>query len=273
MFSFDVLKNRYVIEGRLHAEGALHIGTGVSGTTTDAPFIRMGNAAFIPGSSLRGVLRSSVERLMHAVKPGENYCVTFCSVAPGCDSDPRIEAERLEARAAEGKLQFCPMCQFFGSTAIASRFKIADAIQTAGKPKSSVRRDGVGIDRDTETARDQIKYDFEVLEPECDFRVTLQVENIEDSDKAILYMLLVELKNGIDVGGKRSRGLGRVVLNPEYNVQYFDEDGDHDLSAYLTSGDLKAMTCQDFEEDLKAAFNRFTRRKGGGAQHVAVRVA
>jgi CRISPR-associated RAMP protein (TIGR02581 family) len=257
MLEFDRLINRYVIRARLQAEGALHIGTGVADVNTDAPFIRMGNAAYIPGSSLRGVLRSTAERLWHAIRPGQGYCISFQTPDGACDT--RIDDSRhLETKANQHTLQFCPMCRFFGSTAIASRFKITDAVQFAGKLKEPVRRDGVGIDRDTETARDQIKYDFETLEPGCGFEITMQVENAGDQDKAILYMLLVEMKNGVDVGGKRSRGLGRIVLQPGYAVQYFDEDGDYKLLSYLREGTLKTQDAGAFEGDLRAAFDRFT---------------
>lgn len=269
MLGFDTLNNRYMLEGRLRTDGALHIGAGVGSSTTDAPFVRMGNAAYIPGSSLRGVMRSTVERLMHAVRPDANiFCVSLETAKPECNSS--FDAEELD-RTPREDLHFCPMCRFFGSTSIASRLKVGDAVQI-GKAKEPVLRDGVGIDRDTETAADQIKFDFEVLEPGPAFQFKLQVENVGDSDKALLLMMLVELKRGVDVGGKRSRGLGRVALEPDYRVHYFDQKGHFTLTKYLELGQPGEMETSVFEADLRAAFARFI-EEGQGGKHVAARVA
>ena len=141
-----------------------------------------------------------------------------------------------------------------------------------GKAKEPVLRDGVGIDRDTETAADQIKFNFEVLEPGPAFQFKLQVENVGDSDKALLLMMLVELKRGVDVGGKRSRGLGRIALEPDYRVQYFDQEGDFTLTKYLKEDKLGGIETSVFEADLRAAFERFI-EEGKGGKHVAARVA
>jgi CRISPR-associated RAMP protein (TIGR02581 family) len=267
MIGFDTLQNRYVLRARLKSEGALHIGTGVAGVTTDAPFIRIGNAPYIPGSSLRGSLRSTVERIVHAVMPAGKFCFTFEARAAECDSSDDakndLSGNTKKLDASKKQPNFCALCHFFGSTSIASRFKISDAVQTFATTKEPVRRDGVGIDRDTETAKEQIKYDFEVLEPGGDFELTMQLENIGDQDRAILYMLLVEMQNGFDVGGKRSRGLGRMTLYADYDVSYFRQGGDYQLVDYLRDRKLKTVPTAGFERELRAAFIQFTKPNGG----------
>ncbi|MBI3684328.1 MAG: hypothetical protein HY235_28475, partial [Acidobacteria bacterium] len=145
MAFFDKIENRYVIEGTLHSEAGLHIGTGVAGTTTDAPFIRMNNLPYVPGSSLRGVLRSTAERLLETLWPGQQ-CVNFEALST-CASDS--ESEQVERSLAENEaVSFCDVCKFFGSTNLAARFKVSDAVLVGGG-RDPVRRDGVGIDRDT----------------------------------------------------------------------------------------------------------------------------
>ena len=208
---------------------------------------------------------------MHALKPDELWCRSFEAAVPDCDSHE--DAAVLEVKES-AELQFCAMCRLFGSTKLASRFKITDAVQT-GRPKEPVRRDGVGIDRDTETARDQIKYDFETLEPGDDlndFQFTMQLENVEDPEKALFYAMLVEFCNGVDVGGKRSRGLGRVKLRSDYKVRYFDPDRQYPLERYLEKGKLCELAREAFEADLRAAFLRYTARGQGGI-YVTPRVA
>ena len=255
MTYFDRLENRYVLKCKLNSKEGLHIGTGISGTNTDAPFITMNGKPFIPGSSLRGILRSTAERLLDTLWPGVQ-CVNFGNTE-GCSSG-EADATELETAVNTGQAKFCDVCQFFGSTNLAARFKIGDAV--AENEKAPVRRDGVGIDRDTETARDQIKYDFEVLEAGVDFEFTMQIENAGPSDKAILYLLLCEMKNGIDVGGKRSRGLGRVGLTG-FTVEYFDQapGSGFTLRDYLTAGKLAAKGAQNFDVELKQAFQAYRR--------------
>ena len=126
----------------------------------------------------------------------------------------------------------------------AAKFKNGDAkvIENAKQP---IRRDGVGINRDTGVAEDQIKYDFEVLDSGVSFQTKLYLENADESDFALLYVLLQEWKRGLDFGGKRSRGLGRVVLK-SYNVEFFDPFWDHDLRKFLRDG-LAKMDNDNFE--------------------------
>jgi CRISPR/Cas system CSM-associated protein Csm3 (group 7 of RAMP superfamily) len=63
MKTFLELTSRYRLHGVLHADEALHIGTGVPSPETDAPVIREHGQPFLPGSSLRGAMRSTVERI------------------------------------------------------------------------------------------------------------------------------------------------------------------------------------------------------------------
>jgi CRISPR/Cas system CSM-associated protein Csm3 (group 7 of RAMP superfamily) len=142
---------------------------------------------------------------------------------------------------------------------MAAKFRNSDA-RIDGDVKRPVRRDGVGINRDTEVAQDQVKYDFEVLERGMSFKTKLQVENAEDSDFALLYILLQEWKQGVEFGGKRSRGLGQVVLE-SYSVQYFDARVGRDLAGFLREG-LHNMPIDEFEVlQLRPAFDSFTKER------------
>ncbi len=257
MTMFDTLTSRYVLKCTLKSEAGLHIGTGISSPTTDAPFIRQAGSVFLPGSSLRGALRSTVERMTKTLAPGKNLCALFSDSAKGCMT--ASTSEEQEAALKAGTLHFCEFCQFFGSTGIASRLKISDALQTSAAPKEPVRRDGVGIDRDTETASDGIKYDFEVLERLVEFSFTIQLENATSTDFALLYLMLKEMEFGFEVGGKRSRGLGRLRLE-KYEVSFFDNSADpvYGLRQFLEAGQLKTMTPGDFEAGiLKPKFTAY----------------
>src|SRR6266705_5663978 len=74
-------------------------------------------------------------------------------------------------------------------------------------------RDGVAIDRDTEKAKDRLKYDFEVVPASTTFKLEILLENATKRDIQLLCVGLSEFVHGFGVvGGKRSRGLGVAQL-------------------------------------------------------------
>ncbi len=262
---FLALRNRYVIEGYLKFDGGVHVGSGYEAGDSDAGFVRGAfarNKAFVPGSSLRGVMRSTIERIMKAAKP-ESTCVLFLRGVESHEScftaNPdelrkwkadwekrkvpiaQQEADFLELLGAGGQ---CDVCKLFGSPNMASKLKIDDCRLKEGGERAI--RHGVGIDRDTETAAAKIKYDFETLDGAPRFQLRMQLENADQSDLALMGVLLHEMEHqGIYIGGKKSRGLGRCKLEKSYKVCYFDETN---LTTYLLSGKLAEM--KDFEKTV-----------------------
>jgi len=75
-------------------------------------------------------------------------------------------------------------------------------------------RDGVAIDRDSEKAKDRLKYDFEVVPASAVFNLEVTLENATAQDLQILCVGLSDFVHGFGViGGKRSRGLGACHLD------------------------------------------------------------
>jgi hypothetical protein len=72
-------------------------------------------------------------------------------------------------------------------------------------------RDGVAIDRDSEKAKDRLKYDFEVVPASASFDLRIVLENATPQDLQLISVGLSEFVHGFGViGGKRSRGLGQI---------------------------------------------------------------
>jgi CRISPR-associated protein Csm3 len=235
-FGHHVLRNRYRFEGDLELDTALRLSSGRASDVTDAPLMRdRAGRPFMPGSSLRGALRSELERILPEIRELKlRSCVLFTldDLPEACISVnekkqkrvQEISEGRREGQTREGREtevakyvseHLCDLCQLFGSPQYASRLVIEDSLPLAGNLKTSVR-DGVGIDRDTGTAREGVKFNYEVLEPEKDlrFRFRMQVENLNDTDRKLLRVLVFLLLDGFFVGGKRSAGLGRIRLAP-----------------------------------------------------------
>ena len=63
------MAQRYHFSGMLVTVTGLHIGSGQGDFTTDARFVRTGqDQPYIPGSSLKGALRSTVERMVASLQ-------------------------------------------------------------------------------------------------------------------------------------------------------------------------------------------------------------
>ena len=240
-FGHHQLHNRYIFDGMLELVTPLRISSGYASDTTDAPFIRScSGTPYIPGSSLRGAIRSEVERVLAGVgeeTTGIRYCTLF--EKDSCDETIR---ERLDSIKKKEELsiddrlikqlaeeQLCDVCKLFGSTVYASRLIIEDAVPKATgieAVKSRFRiRDGVGIDRDTGSAVDGAKFDYEVIEPGAGcplFCFRMVAENVTDPDRKLINLILNLLKQGLSVGGKRTGGLGQIKLKENYDVTGFE---------------------------------------------------
>ena len=97
----------------------------------------------------------------------------------------------------------------------ASRLCISDGLLKEWASIVQVR-DGVVIDRDSQTAVNGLKYDYEVVPPGSRFEICIDLENPTDQDMVLLGAALFEWHAGSSIGGFTSRGLGRFRLE---NIQ------------------------------------------------------
>ncbi len=104
MQTFAELKNRYVIDCTLSSEAAIHVGSGEASNTADSAALQQAGKPLIPGSSMRGTLRSLLERMVVSLRlPMEvKPCVLFSSErsVPRID-DPGISGLPACCNAAE----------------------------------------------------------------------------------------------------------------------------------------------------------------------------
>lgn len=247
---------RYVLKGHLITDTALHVGSGYGSARTDATVVRdVWDTPYLPGSSFKGALRSAVERMIAGL-PGSQ--LTTCRLTPGSanclttntawqeeyterqESYEREEGgEKQLIEFLEGDQGLCDTCWLFGSPFSQSRLVVRDLTYNAdtddGAPSEEIRH-GVGIDRDTLTAREQIKFDFEALPSKTQFDVELFVERPSKVDVGLLGLGLQEMQQGfVPLGGIRSRGLGRchLKLTEGYRVRLDDKQ---DVLTFVRSG-------------------------------------
>jgi CRISPR/Cas system CSM-associated protein Csm3 (group 7 of RAMP superfamily) len=105
----------------------------------------------------------------------------------------------------------CPTCRVFGSPYVAAKARFTDAPLHGDTWLGTEIRDGVGIERDTRTARAGIKYDFEAVPAGTSFKLQVSLDNVEPAEVGMVLMGFDLLDKGIArLGGIKSRGLGRV---------------------------------------------------------------
>jgi len=125
----------------------------------------------------------------------------------------------------DGKL--CDTCLLFGSLFLASKILFDDLYLINPEDTIVQVRDGVAMDRDSEKAVDRLKYDYEVVPATQVFDLSILLEEPGPIDLGLTCIGLSEYLAGFgQVGGKRSRGLGRCQLT-EFRVFELDlEVGD-----------------------------------------------
>ena len=150
--------------------------------------------------------------------------------------------------------KICPVCQLFGSTVVGSKIKITDLPLTTEKAPPSVRH-GVAINRDTETAQDKAKFDFEAVPKESRFTFELIGENLNPDDLALLAIGIQEMVEGnFWIGGNSARGLGKCKLDKNtLKIEYFK--GAEGLKKYLAE---KKPSCSITLDEFSKAITTLT---------------
>ncbi|MEW6296032.1 MAG: CRISPR-associated RAMP protein Csx7 [Candidatus Diapherotrites archaeon] len=241
-----ILRRKVRIKGTLAFDNAFHIGSGREGELgTSMGVLRdLDGCPILPGSSLKGSFRSGCERL--APYLNLKTCLLDRSLSgEDCVGDESYRRRVFQAfkdlKEEADKVAWltdhtCDICRLFGSPLQSSRIFFSDGqlIEWAG---TTQMRDGVCIDRDTETARPKLKYDFEVVPPGARFEIVIDLENPEDHELALVGAVLAEWQSGIRLGGFTSRGLGGVRLD-SLAVFELDYGNLEQLRGYLLQGAL-----------------------------------
>ena len=210
------LVNECLIELAIRTEGPVLVKSGIETVGgPDMAFVRTWRdgepQAYLPGSSLKGVLRSHAERIARTL--GEDKaCDPFAKQGALMACGHRFEARKKQREKLDNAQVYaasCPVCRLFGSTWYAGRLATADAYAEGGAPRTE-QRDGVGIDRFTGGAARGAKFELEVV-INATFGTTLHLRNFELAQLGLVGFLLQDLKDGmLRIGMGKSRGLGKV---------------------------------------------------------------
>lgn len=183
------------ISGTLVNQTPLRVGVGGEPSlesAVDLAVIRLRGTPYIPGSSLKGVLRATAEML---------------AASRGINVHPPWESEEETP---------CVICGLFGSQKLSSHVRVYDAYPESSAPVFV--KPGISIDRDSGSVGHGPFFE-EFVEPGVRWKFGLEIINIrvfpqpEEERGEILHQLLQILKNpGIQVGARKTIGAGRVTL-------------------------------------------------------------
>lgn len=241
---FDVFKNRLEISGTLTTVTALRISQGRSTEPigSDLPVVKDSlGRPLIPGASFKGAMRSRLESFLRGILGNNRKLVAN----PANEDEWSLRASEIrvlkdtiadDAALTEAIINETDLIsRLFGSPWIASKFQVCDLTVFPDAWFGQYQeRDGVAIDRDTETAADGKLYDFQVVPAGTPFEFKAIVENAEDWELGLLMIGLHQFETEqIPLGGGRSRGLGIVKLDIQ-TMLWFDTNNDPDrLIEYL----------------------------------------
>lgn len=217
---FRKLYNQALLTGTLVPDGPLLVvqgGVAHDPSAPDLAFVRTVRAGrstvYLPGSSLKGALRAYAERLL----------ATYVGVAAAEDPFRQEASPRRQAAAAarekgstpEVFRLSCEADRLFGSTEIAGRLRVSDALPPPAEEAAANRtevRYGVAIDR----AKQSVKagpFEQEAV-TQGSFALQVTLENFDLWMLSLLLQCLADLHAGlIPLGHGKTRGFGTVRLD------------------------------------------------------------
>lgn len=262
---FDTFKNRLELTGIITTVTALRISAGRSTEPigSDLPVIKDAlGRPLIPGSSFKGALRSRLESFLRGIVGSDRSLVAN----PAIEEEWSITSTEMKSLKEQNTTDVALtaaivqntdlVSQLFGSPWLASKFQVRDLTVLPDAWFGQYQeRDGVAIDRDTETAADGKLYDYQVVPAGTPFEFKAVVENAQEWELGLLTIGLHQFETEqIPLGGGRSRGLGVVRLDIN-QMWWFDypEDNPEELLDYLkrlVQGDKNHYLCS--KEQLEA---------------------
>lgn len=288
------LTSRYIIDLMLRPEAPLHIGTGEKllekGVLTMQVYGR--RLPIIPSQSIKGVMRSLAtriakntefdsEKVKGVVKRHEKdqHKEILSKIGEGEVKESLLklfseeyvdrmfkELEIREIKELAVSLS-CPICLLFGSRHYAGKILFFDTIPVNDRgeiiyPRIETRA-GIAISRKTRTVEEKRLYTIEYITTGEDlfFKTRMVADNItKGRPEAKLFVKLLKYidKNGMVLGGLKSKGFGKVEVKMEVKKMNFKKPKDENdektilanVRALLLKDNVEEMSIKKLEEEL-----------------------
>jgi len=226
----DRLYNSFAqIEFTLQFTGGFLVNDILNSTRTNYDFCpKLENGNFVlPGSSLKGVLRSQAEKIARSLATlHSKNAAEFLEKCPACnphadENSPLSSCSALfrkQRKSPEEEIreeQLCLACRLFGSAYRGSRLYVRDAYTPLTQTTELKIMDFVAIDRFTGGAKEGAKFNALVLWQPA-FKVSILLENPEEWQLGWLLLVLRDLKEGLmSVGFGQNKWFGKAETKDE----------------------------------------------------------
>jgi CRISPR-associated protein Csm3 len=229
----SVIIREVVLEGYLVAESPLRIGVGREsplGSAVDLAVLRVNLngklVPYIPGSSLKGVFRSTAIQL--ANRKGLTVCSGLSKGTcmdlryPEFDGKTLLEKIQEEIRNRNYRRAIelfhekaCLLCKVFGAPSFTGHAEFNDSypINEKGEVLDAPVgvRTGIAINRRTGAVHMGALYQVEYVEPGARFRFSIRTTNLPNYALGLLAKILRMVNEGwVRVGGFKTRGFGEL---------------------------------------------------------------
>jgi len=207
------LLNEAILDFTIVPDGPILVKAGDTGadpTRPDMEFVRTWHngkqVVYLPGPSLKGVIRSHCERIARTVGEGRS-----CNPVVKAESCVGQNSLKQEHDGKHVHSRSCFICQMFGNTVLAGRVRTADAYPVNPDEVRTEERNGVAIDRVFGSVAVG-PFQMEVVTA-GEFQTRIAIRNFTVAQLGLLALALRDLKLGrVGIGFGKSRGLGHVTL-------------------------------------------------------------
>lgn len=238
------IKVKYATLGAL----AIHASKDAPFEATDSPVVKIGGKPVIPGSSLKGVIRSTLEAMLSA--EGILVCVPSAAIPKAPKGKDRDSFAREYTQTIGRKLScavnadICAICQIFGTTGeregLSGRALFLDA--RSNDEIKPIERTHVTIMRDTKSQAGGKLMTLQAVDAGTVFYGNIRVINPVDWQIGALIQALRTVSM-IGIGAKKTSGYGElevtmpsIKLNTLMNGNWITSEMNeaHYTSAFLT---------------------------------------
>lgn len=177
---------------------------------------------YVPGSSLRGVVRSHAEKLLRSLDEGlacdptrtgkpQRFAVRCLGAQQAREEGEQSHTDSEKPDGPRAYNGSCYACRLFGNTLLAGRVRVGDLALLPEPPPLLARRYHVAIDRVTGAVA-QGPFELEIL-TDARFEGQLVLRNFTLGQVGLLAGALLDVGDGlVPLGYGKSRGMGRVEL-------------------------------------------------------------
>jgi CRISPR-associated RAMP protein (TIGR02581 family) len=246
---FKKLYNQVKLDIKISPNSPLLIKSGEEGLDPTLPsmqFVRTynkscGETVYIPGSSLKGVLRSYVEKLLRTISSKESFCCDIFNENSTCRN---AEKDDRNIPTWEIYKRNCYACKLFGSTTLASRIKVSDLYPVNTEEIKTEVRMGVAINRKKGSVAVG-PFDMEMVVSGT-FSGTIIIKNYQLWQLALIGQAILDIDSGYQqIGYGKSRGLGFVSCKVDsIEFEYYSP-----MFSCLADNNIIGIGCIDEEKE------------------------